>query len=213
MERLMELPIYQKDLETKKLNPNLITKLIRSFRSHPKIIEFSNKTFYDGDLLAKGSPESTNWAINWRKLPQLNFPIIFEPCFGASKKDDTTNSTYNDHQITVIMRYLRNIFKKGINSRKIEQIEIGIISPYKKQCLKIAQSCRNNHWPDIEVGTVENFQGREKPIIIISTVRSGTNNVGFLNNPKVGFSSLHHVFLFIHMFSLFIAAECDNNAC
>lgn len=44
----------------------------------------------------------------------------------------------------------------------------------------------------IEIGTVENFQGQEKKIIIISTVRSSTEHVrldyrtklGFLKNPK-----------------------------
>jgi helicase MOV-10 len=54
MERLMDLPIYQKDPITKSYNPRMITKLIRSFRSHPKIIEFPNQAFYDGDLQASG---------------------------------------------------------------------------------------------------------------------------------------------------------------
>lgn len=35
------------------------------------------------------------------------------------------------------------------------------------------------------VSTVEMFQGKEKPIIIVSTVRSGNMGVGFLNNQKV----------------------------
>jgi helicase MOV-10 len=185
MERLMELPIYQKDPITKKYNPKLITKLIRSFRSHPRIIEFSNKTFYDGDLVAKGAPELTHWAINWRHLPKNNFPVIFVPCYGMSKKDDITCSTYNDAQIMIVIKYIRTMLKAGINRRKIEQNHIGIISPYKKQCLKIAQVCRGHKWRDIEVGTVETFQGREKPIIIVSTVKSGTDNVGFLDNFKV----------------------------
>jgi hypothetical protein len=50
----MEMPIYQKDPETQAHNPKVITKLLYNFRSHEKIIEFSNKAFYDGDLLAKG---------------------------------------------------------------------------------------------------------------------------------------------------------------
>jgi helicase MOV-10 len=185
MERLMELPIYQKDPQTKKFNSNLITKLVRSFRSHPKIIEFSNKTFYDGDLIAKGSPESTHWAINWRWLPKQNFPIIFEPVYGESKKDDLFYSSYNDEEIVHVLRYVRKILNGGLTNRSIGQADIGIISPYKKQCEKLGMRCRLNGWTDIEVGTVEIFQGREKPIIIVSTVRSGAPNVGFLNNPKV----------------------------
>jgi helicase MOV-10 len=206
MERLMELPIYQKDPKTNKFNPNLMTKLIRCFRSHPKIMEFSNKKFYDSDLLPKGLPgefidismndfsilnlffsiaEFTHWATGWRFLPNKNFPVIFVPCFGESMRDEVTYSTYNESQIAIVMNYIKQILSAGINNRKVEECHIGVITPYKKQCLKLAQRFEFNNWYDIEVGTVETFQGREKPVIIISTVRSGTDNVGFLNNPKV----------------------------
>lgn len=48
-------------------------------------------------------------------------------------------------------------------------------------------------WSDIKVGTVEEFQGDERVIIIVTTVRSKPDllemdekfNLGFLDNPKV----------------------------
>jgi helicase MOV-10 len=36
----------------------------------------------------------------------------------------------------------------------------------------------------LEIGTVDAFQGREKKIILMSCVRSGTKHVGFLRNEK-----------------------------
>lgn len=73
----------------------------------------------------------------------------------------------------------------GINSIKIEQDDIGIISPYKKQCYKIRFELEKQGWESIQVGSVEQFQGQEKKIIILSTVRSNMKSIGFLDNPKV----------------------------
>ncbi|KAI8622786.1 P-loop containing nucleoside triphosphate hydrolase protein [Chytriomyces sp. MP71] len=70
--------------------------------------------------------------------------------------------------------------------------DIGIITPYRKQIDKIRLQLRKNGWEQIMVGTVEEFQGGEKKIVILSTVRSSGQwiekdlkfNIGFLKNPK-----------------------------
>ena len=52
LERLMtEGEPYQRD-EKGKYNPNFVSKLINSFRSHPSILEVPNHCFYDGELKA-----------------------------------------------------------------------------------------------------------------------------------------------------------------
>lgn len=42
--------------------------------------------------------------------------------------------------------------------------------------------------------SVELFQGKEKSVIIISTVRSGQQDIGFLNNPKVSIYIMQHIY-------------------
>lgn len=57
---------------------------------------------------------------------------------------------------------------------------------------KIRNQLKNN-LEGVEVGTTETFQGREKRVIIISTVRAQASlllqdekyNIGFVNNPEV----------------------------
>lgn len=54
LERLMDHEIYKKDPVTNVYNTDLITKLIRNFRSHEMILKLPSDMFYDGDLLAMG---------------------------------------------------------------------------------------------------------------------------------------------------------------
>ncbi|KAG8912264.1 hypothetical protein FRC01_005187, partial [Tulasnella sp. 417] len=70
--------------------------------------------------------------------------------------------------------------------------DIGIIAPYSAQCSKIRKTLDGHQHRDIKVGSVEEFQGQERPIIIISTTRSSSEHVafdlrhtpGFVANPR-----------------------------
>lgn len=52
MENLFKKPLYQRDPETNKFNPDYITMLVKNYRSHPKILDVPNKLFYDNALRA-----------------------------------------------------------------------------------------------------------------------------------------------------------------
>lgn len=86
-------------------------------------------------------------------------------------------------EVDKTIEYLHRIFK--MNHRKITQNDIGIISPYRRQCEQLTEACKEHGYDGIQIGSVEVFQGQEKPIIIVSTVRSQMNNLGFLDSKKV----------------------------
>jgi len=69
--------------------------------------------------------------------------------------------------------------------------QIGIITPYEGQRSYIVThmlkngSVNQNLYKEIEVASVDSFQGREKDYIILSCVRSNDHNgIGFLNDPR-----------------------------
>uniref|UniRef100_A0A7G3AED1 Putative dna helicase n=1 Tax=Lutzomyia longipalpis TaxID=7200 RepID=A0A7G3AED1_LUTLO len=178
------LGIYAKD-SNGKYNPRAITKLLRNFRSHPKILEFPDKEFYSGELMAMGSYQLTRWACDWAYLPNKNVPILFEHVIGVSEQDDNSPSWYNKQEVRRVIFYIHTLLKANkIHGREITQKCIGVITPYKKQCTKLSIECKKRQWDDIDIGPVEKFQGQEKSVIILSTVRSLTRGVGFLKNPK-----------------------------
>ena len=62
----------------------------------------------------------------------------------------------------------------------MKDCNIGIITPYQTQKKKIDCLLRD---PGIMVNTVDSFQGQEKDVVIVSTVRSNDRgSIGFLSD-------------------------------
>ena len=69
----------------------------------------------------------------------------------------------------------------------LESEDIGIVSPYSGQVRMIEELIiqSSNEYDGLEVKTVDGYQGREKEIIVISTVRSNEDGqVGFLSDMR-----------------------------
>jgi len=69
--------------------------------------------------------------------------------------------------------------------------QIGVITPYEGQRAYLVNymqrngSLRTQLYKEIEVASVDSFQGREKDYIILSCVRSNEHQgIGFLNDPR-----------------------------
>ena len=60
-----------------------ITKLVQNYRSHPSILEFPNKKFYEGELLAMVENDIANRFVHWNELRGTNFPVIFHAVHGT----------------------------------------------------------------------------------------------------------------------------------
>ncbi|KAG4067906.1 hypothetical protein HA402_010592 [Bradysia odoriphaga] len=182
IERLMDMDIYKRDPVTNRYNPKVLTKLIQNYRSHPAIVQLFNQMFYDNELIPCAKREITDVCLNWKLLPANNFPMIFEVAAGEAEQETNCTSWFNKVEQSRVMFYLDELLNNGVNGLKFSQADIGVISPYKKQCTQIEDACRRKGWRDIMISSVEQYQGKEKKIIIVSTVRSQSDNIGFLNN-------------------------------
>ncbi|PIO16213.1 hypothetical protein AB205_0021170, partial [Aquarana catesbeiana] len=186
LERLMtHNPLYGK--ATGAYNPEFVTKLLLNYRSHPDILTIPNELFYDNELQSRADQMVTHSYCNWEKLPEKGFPIIFHGVLGKDEREGNSPSFFNVAEIVVLMSYLKALLetqkKKGI--AKISAKEIGIISPYRKQVEKIRKAVDKElkavpDIKDLKVGSVEEFQGQERKVILISTVRSTRDYVKFL---------------------------------
>ncbi|GFG34137.1 hypothetical protein Cfor_08140 [Coptotermes formosanus] len=193
LERLMnQCDLYKKDENQKHYNPAVLTKLVQNFRSHKTILALPNSKFYDNELQACGDPALTSLACNWEGLPRKGFPLIFHGVKGKDQREGNSPSYFNIQEIEVVMRYVQHLLEDRFSGRKLVQGDIGIITPYRKQVEKIKQLFKKQKWDGITVGSVEEFQGQERLVIIITTVRSTMEllkedykvHLGFLRNPK-----------------------------
>uniref|UniRef100_A0ACB8F5S3 Uncharacterized protein n=1 Tax=Sphaerodactylus townsendi TaxID=933632 RepID=A0ACB8F5S3_9SAUR len=170
-------------------------------RSHPDILKFPNDKFYDGELQACANPLISHSYCSWSELVKQRFPIIFYGVCGEDQREEKSPSFFNTAEIDVVISYLKKLLqeqqgKKGLS--RMSPKEIGVISPYRKQVvekIRKAITIELKNQPDIKdlkVGSVEEFQGQERRVILISTVRSKSEyfemdekfNLGFLKNPK-----------------------------
>ena len=171
-------------------HPAYVTLLTDNYRSHPALLTVPNTLFYNGALVACADPIRANAFCNWDGLPSPGFPLLFHGIEGEDMREGNSPSWFNPMEAATVLQYVRDVLAhpgSGATAR-----DIGVITPYHKQKLKIAELFRRHNLSDVEVGSVENFQGAERAVIILSAVRSSQEHVsfdtrhalGFLSNPK-----------------------------
>ncbi len=83
------------------------------------------------------------------------------------------------------MKMYVDLLLKDTKRNRCKAEDIGIITPYHRQVQKIRMLLSAHGYSDCKVGSVEEFQGSERPVIIISTVRSTVDFISFDLKHKV----------------------------
>ncbi|TFY71300.1 hypothetical protein EVG20_g1693 [Dentipellis fragilis] len=184
MERLLDRTIYQDYRD----GANVV-KLLKNYRSHPAILRYPNERFYDGELEPCGDPGAINSFVNSPVLVSKKFPIVFHGMAGEDAREASSPSYFNVMEVMQVKQYVKDLLAD--KTHKINGKDIGIITPYHRQVQKIRESVKSIA-DDITVGSVEEFQGQERRVIIVSTVRSSQelvefdlrHTLGFVANPR-----------------------------
>lgn len=148
------------------------------YRCHPVIGQLANQLFYNNQL-----QHGTIYKVSDMLVPEWP-PILLYNCNGIEKKCQS-GSYINQSEVNYVQRVVDYLIK----TKHIESTAIGIISLYTSQ-VKMLESVindnsNNNKRTDnnkIMISTVDAFQGDEKEIIIVSTVRS--QDLGFIINQQ-----------------------------
>lgn len=172
----------------------LVTKLVRNYRSHEAILRLPNELFYDGDLAPCADRIRSHNLVDWEHLPARargHFPLIFHGVHGVDDREGNSPSWFNTQECTVVAQYVDQLVKETRRNRCSPE-DIGVVTPYHKQAQKLRLALRVKGYEGCKVGSVDEFQGSERRVIIISTVRSTVDfiefdlkyQLGFVSNPK-----------------------------
>jgi len=98
-------------------------------------------------------------------------PLVFVDTNGAGFNDAGSASKYNLKEVDIVRDLVQELLEAGEN-------DIAVIAPYNAQVELL-----KNYIQNVEISTVDGFQGREKDVVIMSLVRSNDKkDVGFLKD-------------------------------
>ncbi|MFY0675346.1 MAG: DNA2/NAM7 family helicase [Bacteroidia bacterium] len=159
-------------------NHNAISFLNEHFRSHPKIIGFSNEQFYNGALNIMTSKPGTE------DVDSLEI---------IKTKGERVDGVNNVEAQAIILK-IKNRIKEESKLTCAFKKSIGVLSPFREQVNYLAENIKNhlsiqeiqNH--KILIGTAHSFQGEERDIMYLSFCvddQSHSTAIRHINKPDV----------------------------
>ncbi|KIX05395.1 uncharacterized protein Z518_06267 [Rhinocladiella mackenziei CBS 650.93] len=176
--------------------PKIKRLLNTQYRMHEKIMRFPSDELYEGKLVAADAvkarllkhlpyqvkeTEDTVEPLVFYDTQGEDFPEKTEDDSGGSVKKSILlgDSKSNEMEAAVVAMHVRNLMEAGLRDE-----DIAVVTPYNAQ-LAILSSMLKEKYPNIELGSVDGFQGREKEAVIVSLVRSNAEKeVGFLGEKR-----------------------------
>ncbi len=152
-------------------------------RMHEAIMGFSNAEFYDGALVAHESVANHRLCdLDGVTASQLTEqPVRYIDTAGASydeEREPESGSRRNPLEAELAIKYARRMLEAGVPASAV-----GIITPYRAQVRWIREKLADV--PELEVDSVDGFQGQEKEAILFSFVRSNPEGeIGFLADTR-----------------------------
>ncbi|XP_022611831.1 DNA-binding protein SMUBP-2 [Seriola dumerili] len=159
---------------------SVVRMLTVQYRMNSAIMEWASKEMYQGRLTAHSSVERHLL----KDLPGVT--CVEETCTplllidtagcGLSEMEVTDEqSKGNQGEVDIVELHIKALTEAGIKAK-----DIAVIAPYNLQVDLLRQKLSTRH-PELEIKSVDGFQGREKEAVVLSLVRSNRKgDVGFL---------------------------------
>jgi superfamily I DNA and/or RNA helicase len=209
--QFLEESLFKSQFET--ADKSIRKMLNTQYRMHPMIMGAINQ-FYHGKLECGILEPDTKRAHNlageiiqpYHHLIWVNIPREKE-----FQEERNGTSFFNTKEIDVIesiCQQFENVWVDKVANGEARK-EIAVITFYGAQLRKIDERLQSELFPSLQIrtGTVDRFQGMERPVVIVSMVRNNhQGDVGFANKPErvnVAFSRAQELLVIVGCHDLF----------
>ncbi len=163
------------------------TMLTTQYRMHPAIREWPSERFYDGKLEDGVSANDRTAPVGFM-WPNWDAPVAFIPVDGTESSSPDGASKQNMDEAALAIRVVDMLLSGG----DISPNQIGVVTPYSGQVRLLndlfeSAGGREEHerYHGLEIKTVDGYQGRDKEVIVLSSVRAKEKGeMGFLTDRR-----------------------------
>ncbi len=166
-------------------HPAHVSLLDVQYRMNTQIMKYPSQTFYADRLQA--APTAAHWTLRGD-----NSPIVFIDTAGAGFEETVVDHAIsNREEAHFLCNHLASLVT-DLNMSLTDQAfpSIGVITPYRAQSLYLREIITQDdrlqpYAKQLQVNTIDSFQGQEKDVIYISLTRSNAKQeIGFLADTR-----------------------------
>ena len=173
--------------------PTIKRMLKTQYRMHSLICAFPSISLYNNELVS--SPSVASRLLTALPYPVADTDTTREPLIfydtqggdfpessalppeggvppeggGGKKSIMLADSKSNVAEAMIAARHVRELVEAGVKGE-----DIAVITPYNAQVALLAGLLKDSH-PEVELGSVDGFQGREKEVVVLTLVRSNVD--------------------------------------
>ncbi|XP_018422671.1 PREDICTED: DNA-binding protein SMUBP-2, partial [Nanorana parkeri] len=173
----------------KKYGDRVVKMLTVQYRMNDCIMQWASQALYENRLTAHSSvarhllKDLPGVALTEEtSIPLLLIDTAHCGLFEMDIEDEQSKG--NPGEVRLVDLHIKALTSAGLKAR-----DIAVISPYNLQ-VDLLRQCLRHRYPDLEIKSVDGFQGREKEAVILSCVRSNSKGQWTIHEQSTSFDSL-----------------------
>ena len=177
----LSFTLMERVIESHEGKDDVVRMLSPQYRMNENIMKWSSDTFYKSHLKAADSVQKHLLCDLKSAVKDENteIPLLLIDTTGCEMHELESSdeiSKANEGEVALVVIHVKKLIDSGI-----DPIDIAVITPYNLQ-VELIRLQLHTQYPQLEIRSVDGFQGREKEAVVISLVRSNSKKeIGFLS--------------------------------